>query len=207
MSNRGDLFIVSAPSGSGKTSVSTSTLAQLEGLRFSVSYTTRAPREGEKEGVDYYFVPTEKFQEMTAGGQLLEWAMVYDHYYGTGRRFVEQQLDRGSDVLLDIDVQGARSVRSALPESHLIFVLPPSFETLKRRLKSRGLDDEETILSRLQNARTEMLAFSEYDYLILNDNIEEAVSELKSIISAVRCRRHRRTRLAEGVLASFEENA
>lgn len=206
MSSRGDLFIVSAPSGSGKTSVSTSTLAQLDGLCFSVSYTTRSPREGERDGVDYYFVTNEKFQEMTDSGRLLEWALVYGHNYGTSREFVEQQLAQGWDVLLDIDVQGARSVRRELPESHLIFVLPPSFKTLQSRLESRRLDDRETIFSRLQNARSEMLAFSKYDYLILNEDIEEAVSELKSIICAVRCKRYRRTELAQEVLASFEEN-
>ena len=206
MLNRGELFIVSAPSGSGKTSVSNSTLTQMEGLCFSVSYTTRAPRAGETEGVDYHFVSKDNFKKMTKNGELLEWASVYGHYYGTGRNFVKHKLNLGWDVLLDIDIQGARSIRKTLPQSHLIFVLPPSLQALKVRLESRSLDDRKTILARLKNAHTEMLAFTEYDYLILNEDIEEAVSELKSIISAARCKRHRRTELAQNVLASFQKN-
>ena len=203
MSNRGDLFIVSAPSGSGKTSVANSTLSQVERLRFSVSYTTRSPRQGEREGIDYYFVSTDQFQDMIKRDQLLEWARVYGHHYGTGRDFVERQRDSGWDVLLDIDVQGARTVKRTLPESHLVFLFPPSFDTLEHRLRSRGLDDEKVIRSRLEVARTEILAYGEYDYLILNKDIEQAVSELKSIICASRCRRDRRNGLAEKVLASF----
>ena len=203
MSSRGDLLIVSAPSGSGKTSVATSTLSQVQRLCFSVSYTTRSPRQGEREGIDYRFVPTDQFEDMKSSGQLLEWAQVHGHYYGTDRQFVEQQRDRGWDVLLDIDVQGARTVKQTLPESHLVFLFPPSFDTLEQRLRSRGLDDEKVIRSRLEVARTEILAYGEYDYLILNKDIEQAVSELKSIICASRCRRDRRNGLAEKVLASF----
>ena len=205
MSSRGDLLIVSAPSGSGKTSVATSTLSQVQRLCFSVSYTTRSPRQGEREGIDYRFVPTDQFEDMKSSGQLLEWAQVYGHYYGTDRQFVEQQRDRGWDVLLDIDVQGARTVKQTLPESHLVFLFPPSFYTLEQRLRSRGLDDEKVIRSRLEVARTEILAYGEYDYLILNEDIEQAVSELKSIIWANRCRRDRRHGLAEKILASFPE--
>ncbi len=205
MSSRGDLLIVSAPSGSGKTSVATSTLSQVQRLCFSVSYTTRSPRQGEREGIDYRFVPTDQFEDMKSSGQLLEWAQVYGHYYGTDRQFVEQQRDRGWDVLLDIDVQGARTVKQTLPESHLVFLFPPSFDTLEQRLRSRGLDDEKVIRSRLEVARTEILAYGEYDYLILNEDIEQAVSELKSIVCAVRCRRERRHGLAEKILATFQE--
>ena len=204
MSNRGDLLIVSAPSGSGKTSVTSSTLSQVERLCFSVSYTTRSPRQGEREGIDYWFVSTDQFEDMIRSDQLLEWARVYGHCYGTGREFVERQRDRGWDVLLDIDVQGARKIKRTLPESHLVFLFPPSFDTLEQRLRSRGLDDEKMIRSRLEEARIEILAYEEYDYLILNEDIEQAVSELKSIISAVRCRRDRRHGLAEKILASFQ---
>ena len=133
-----------------------------------------------KLAVETATLDLEEFQEMTASGRLLEWALVYGHNYGTGREFVEQQLAQGRDVLLDIDVQGARSVSRELPESHLIFVLPPSFKTLKRRLESRRLDDREAILSRLRNARSEMLAFSKYDYLILNEDIEETNKKLEA---------------------------
>ncbi len=205
MSNSGDLLIVSAPSGSGKTSVATSTLAQVERLCFSVSYTTRSPRRGEREGTDYRFVSTDQFTAMRSRGQLLEWAQVYGHYYGTDLEFVQRQRERGWDVLLDIDVQGARTVKETLPESHLVFLFPPSFEALEQRLRSRGLDDEKVIRSRLELARTEILAYREYDYLILNEDIELAVSELKSIICAARCRRTRRHGLAEKILASFPE--
>ena len=205
MSNRGDLFIVSAPSGSGKTSVANSTLSQVERLCFSVSYTTRSPRQGEREGIDYCFVSVDQFQDMIKRDQLLEWARVYGHYYGTGREFVERQRDSGWDVLLDIDVQGARTLKQTLPESHLVFLFPPSFDTLEQRLRSRGLDDEKVIRSRLEVARTEILAYGEYDYLIVNKDIEQAVSELKSIIWANRCRRDRRHGLAEKILASFPE--
>lgn len=203
MSNRGDLFIVSAPSGAGKTSVANSTLAQVDRLAFSVSYTTRSPRKGEEEGKDYCFVSTERFQEMIERKDLLEWARVYGHYYGTGRTFVEEQRQTGWDVLLDIDVQGARSVKASVPESHLVFLFPPSFEILEKRLRSRGLDDERVIRSRLETARSEILEYRGYDYLILNEHIEQAVSELKSIIWANRCRRERRHGLAEEILASF----
>ena len=205
MSSRGDLLIVSAPSGSGKTSVANSTLSQVQRLCFSVSYTTRSPRQGEREGIDYRFVPTDQFEDMKSSGQLLEWAQVYGHYYGTDRQFVERQRDRGWDVLLDIDVQGARAVKQTLPESHLVFLFPPSFDTLEQRLRSRGLDDEKVIRSRLEVARSEILAYGEYDYLILNEDIEQAVSELKSIVCAVRCRRERRHGLAEKILATFQE--
>ena len=205
MSSKGDLFIVSAPSGSGKTSVANSTLSQVEGLCFSVSYTTRSPRRGEREGVDYCFVSAEQFDKMKSTDQLLEWACVYGHYYGTGREFVEQKRESGWDVLLDIDVQGARTVKKAIPESHLVFLFPPSFKTLEQRLRSRGLDDEKVIRSRLEVARTEIVAYGEYDYLILNENIEQAVSELKSLVWAGRCRRDRRHGLAEKILASFKE--
>lgn len=200
---RGELFILSAPSGSGKTSLAKRALPQVPGLCFSVSYTTRSPRQGERDGIEYYFVAPDQFKEMTENEEFLEWAHVYGHSYGTSRRFVEQKLSQGNDVLLDIDVQGARKVRDKLPESHLIFVFPPSYEVLEQRLRRRGLDDESVITSRLHIARSEIGDAVDYDYFIFNDDIDQAVAELKSIIWAARCRRDRRMASAKRVLASF----
>lgn len=199
----GNLFIVSGPSGSGKTSLCQIARRDLEGLRFSVSFTTRKPRENEVEGVDYYFVSEERFQQMERGSEFLEWAKVYGNFYGTGKRFVQETLAQGRDVLLDIDVQGAHQVKQHMPEAIAALVFPPGYELLRQRLERRALDRKEVIEDRLEIARGELASYENYDYVILNDHLETAAQELKSIIIATRCRTERRSATAERVLATF----
>lgn len=191
---RGNLIIISAPSGTGKTTILKRLFAQVKGVTFSVSHTTRSPRTGEKEGVDYYFVDQETFKQMRAANEFLEWAEVHDNFYGTSRREVDRHLVQGLDVFLDIDVQGARQVREAAGgECFSIFIIPPSWEEQERRLTGRGTDSPETIRLRLQNARKEMQDAGLYDYLIVNDTVEQAVDTLRAIIIAQRCRTRRNT--------------
>lgn len=185
---RGDLFVVSAPSGAGKTTLCLRLMAELSGISFSVSYTTRRARAGEIEGRDYCFVSRERFDEMIAVGAFLEWASVHGNYYGTSREQVLGLLDQGLDVLLDIDVQGARQVRKLLPYAHLIFVLPPSLPVLRQRLLRRRSEDEAELEMRLAKARDEMQAVSDYDFVVVNDDLDEASAAMGAIVLAVRCR-------------------
>lgn len=203
MSNKGNLIILSAPSGSGKTSLAHRLLKEQKDVSFSVSYTTRPRRTGEKEGIDYFFVSPRQFSEMVDQGAFLEWAFVYENYYGTSRSFVEERLQAGRDVLLDIDVQGARKVWQQVPEAVTVFVLPPSFHTLRERLVDRGLDDSEVIRKRLACAREEIQCYREYQYLIVNDEMERAVMELQSIIGAARCRVPNRQAQAAEIVKTF----
>lgn len=186
------LFVLSAPSGGGKTTVLRKVMADLAGLVFSVSHTTRPPRPGEVAGRDYHFVSREEFQAMQEGTPpgFLEWAEVHNNQYGTGRAEVERQLQAGRDVILDIDVQGALQVRDAAAPV-MIFIAPPSLAELEARLRKRGTESEETIRLRLDNAREELKFADHYDYLIINDRLEEAVDSLRAIIIAERCRRRR----------------
>jgi len=189
---RGNLIIISAPSGTGKTTILKKLFAEVKGVTFSVSHTTRRPRTGEKDSVDYYFVDQETFKRMQADKEFLEWAEVHGNFYGTTRREVNRHLAQGLDVFLDIDVQGARQVREAAGgECFSIFIVPPSWEEQERRLTSRGTDSPETIRLRLQNARKEMQDAGLYDYLIVNDTVEQAVDTLRAIIVAQRCRTRR----------------
>jgi guanylate kinase len=191
---RGNLIIISAPSGTGKTTILKKLFAEVKGVTFSVSHTTRRPRTGEKDSVDYYFVDQETFKRMRADKEFLEWAEVHGNFYGTSRREVNRHLAQGLDVFLDIDVQGARQVREAAGgECFSIFIVPPSWEEQERRLTSRGTDSPETIRLRLENARKEIQDANLYDYLIVNDTVEQAVDTLRAIIVAQRCRtRHNR---------------
>ncbi len=207
MSSRGNLIIISAPSGTGKTSLAGRVLKLVEGLQFSVSHTTRRPRATERDGVEYFFVDPKRFEEMIAQGAFLEWAHVYGNYYGTSREFVESELGKGTDVLLDIDVQGAEKVKRSMPEALSVFVLPPSREVLERRLRNRGLDDEEVIEARLRVANEEIGKCLDYDFLIVNESIEKSAVELQSIVLAARCRIDRRRGTAQRVLASFTVDA
>jgi guanylate kinase len=204
MSSRGCLFILSAPSGSGKTSLANRILNDIPQLTFSVSYTTRKPRKGERNGVDYFFVDELEFEAMIRRRAFLEHAFVYGHYYGTSRSYVESQLEQGNDVLLDIDVQGAMKVKSKVETAVMVFVLPPSFEVLEKRLRTRGLDDPEVIEARLKIARDEIRRFRRYDYFIVNRVIEESVNELKSIVLASRCAANRRMEIAEEIVSTFK---
>jgi guanylate kinase len=186
---KGNLYIISAPSGAGKTSLVKALLETTAGLSFSVSHTTRPKRPGEVAGRHYHFVDMTSFQAMIDNGEFMEHARVFDNYYGTAYASVEAQLDRGEDVILDIDWQGARQVRSVFNHAIGIFILPPSRDALRERLRGRGQDSETVIARRMQDAVNESSHYSEYDYLIINNDFEEAVSDLGAIIRARRLRR------------------
>jgi guanylate kinase len=182
--SQGTLFIVSAPSGAGKTSLVKALRRSFSGLTVSVSHTTRARRPGEEHGRDYFFVARPEFERMIETGEFLEHARVFDHHYGTARRTVERALAGGQDVLLEIDWQGARQIRQAMPDCVSIFILPPSRTTLEERLKARGQDDPETIARRMRDAISEMSHYREYDYLVVNDDFDQALAELRAIVVA-----------------------
>jgi guanylate kinase len=203
MSNKGNLIVISAPSGSGKTSLANRALEEIPKLRFSVSHTTRKPRPGERDQVEYFFVSEKEFEEMIGQGTFLEHARVYGNYYGTSRAFVDEQLSVGYDVLLDLDVQGAAQVKKSYPEAILVFVFPPSLEVLKTRLKNRGLDDPSIIDKRLRIAKKEIQRYTDYQYVIINREIEESLVELKSIIQVAGCRLEKRKDLAAQIIKTF----
>lgn len=190
MLSKGTLFIVSAPSGAGKSSLIKALLDRFNGddlMRLSVSHTTRAPRVGEKDGISYHFVSKDIFEELIQRNAFYEYASVFNNYYGTSREIVENWLNEGKDVLLDIDWQGARNIRNITKNTKSIFIIPPSLETLEARLRTRGQDSEEVIINRMKLAKREISHYKEYDYVIFNDNFEIALMELRSIIIANRC--------------------
>jgi guanylate kinase len=180
---RGRLFVVAAPSGAGKTSLVKALLERRPELRLSISHTTRKMRPTEQAGREYYFVSVDEFRERIGRGEFLEHAQVFDNYYGTGRAPVEEQLARGRDVILEIDWQGARQVRSALPECVSIFILPPSRRALEERLRNRRTDSNEVIERRLRDAVGDMSHWEEFDYVVVNDDFERAVTDLSRIVS------------------------
>jgi guanylate kinase len=180
--------VVSAPSGAGKTTILARVLAETPGLRFSVSHTTRAPRAGERDGHDYHFVDRAAFLRLRDAGGLLEWAEVHGNLYGTGTAEIDTARAEGRDVLLDLDVQGAAQVRARIPSAVSVFILPPSYEALEARLRGRGQDDESTIRRRLSAAGREIDAFEQYDYAIINEDLDACVRDLRSIVAAARCR-------------------
>ncbi|MEX2480439.1 MAG: guanylate kinase [Gammaproteobacteria bacterium] len=184
----GHLFVISAPSGAGKTSLVRALVAADKQLCVSVSHTTRPRRNGEADGVDYHFVDAASFAHMAAAGCFLEHAQVFDHAYGTSRDAVSTRLDAGVDVILEIDWQGARSVRAAAPDAITVFVLPPSVAELERRLRERG-DRAESIARRMHDAQREMSHYGEYDYLLINDDFERTLAALGAIVTAARLRR------------------
>lgn len=186
---RGTLYIIAAPSGGGKSSLAQALLESTPGLQLSVSYTTRARRKREHNGVDYHFVSPERFEEMCAAGELLEHATVFGNRYGTGRSWVEGRLSQGIDVVLAIDWQGARALRRLLPESVHIFLLPPSHDVLEQRLRSRSQDSAETIAQRMREAVDQISHYDEFDYLVLNDDFDIALADVQTIIHAQRLRR------------------
>ncbi len=187
----GDLFVVVAPSGAGKTSLVNAMLAVEPGVRLSVSYTTRAPREGEAEGREYHFVPHARFEAMIEAGDFLEHANVYGNYYGTSRSWIEAQLAGEHDVLLEIDWQGARQVRSLFPGMVGIFILPPSLAELRRRLTARGKDAPEVIDRRMASAREEISHVLEFEYIIVNERFDAALADLHAVVRAARLSRER----------------
>jgi len=202
---QGILFVISAPSGAGKTTLLGKVMKQVGGLSFSVSYTTRRPRSNEEDGKDYYFVSPGTFEKMIEKGEFIEWAEVLGNRYGTVLRNLHELHSEKIDILLDIDTQGARNIKEKTESTVFIFLLPPSPETLRERLLRRGLDSPETIERRLANAWSEMKEAVWYDYVIVNEEVEEALEQLKAIILAERNRK-RRTSILQGKLKQWEES-
>jgi guanylate kinase len=184
----GHLYVIAAPSGAGKTTLTRLLLKNDPSLRLSISTTTRAPRPGEAEGRDYNFVSTEDFKEMAARGDFLEWAEVHGNHYATSRRWIENEMAAGHDVLLEIDWQGAQQVRAIFPQAVGIFVLPPSLAILEARLSARGTDSAATVARRIAAARDEMRHVVEFDYVIINSDLEQALRELTAVVTATRLR-------------------
>jgi guanylate kinase len=180
---RGKLFVIAAPSGAGKTSLVRALMQRRPTLRFSISYTTRKQRPNERHEHDYFFVAKEKFEQMRDAGEFLEHARVFDNYYGTSRSQVERLLEAGQDVLLEIDWQGAQQIRRALPECRSIFVLPPSRAALEQRLRNRGTDSDEVIARRLRDSLADLSHWSEFDYIVVNDEFDRATGDLEAIVT------------------------
>ena len=183
----GKLFVISAPSGTGKSTILMAVRQRLPGLGYSISHTTRKPRGNERNGIDYHFVDDQTFTKMIDQGHLVEWAKVYDNFYGTSSSNLQDQTASGLDVLMDVDIQGGRNIKKRFPDSVLIFLLPPSLEELERRLRKRGTDDEPVIESRMEMAADDIKNCVWYDYIIVNDKLEPAIDEAQSIIVSERC--------------------
>lgn len=190
-SRRGIFIVLSSPSGGGKTTIYKAVLARMAGMTYSVSYTTRPPREGEVDGRDYYFVPQATFERMRADGEFIEWAEVHGSLYATHRKTLLKTLESGRDIILDIDVQGARTLKRKMPDGVYIFIFPPSMGVLENRLRGRKSDADPIIQRRLEIARREMAAWPDYDYLVVNDELERAIADVMSIIRAECCAKAR----------------
>jgi len=200
---QGTLYIFAAPSGAGKTSLVKALVDSTDNIEVSVSHTTRAPRPGEMDSVNYHFIDTNKFREMVAKGDFLEHAQVFDNFYGTARTNIEQRLAAGVDVILEIDWQGARQVREQFPDCIGVFILPPSRESLEERLRNRGQDDDEVIARRMRDAVNEMSHYAEFDYLVVNDDFNTALAELAAIVTARRLRTGNQARRHQPMLQAL----
>jgi guanylate kinase len=200
---RGILFVVSSPSGGGKGTLIQRVLNKVPNLSYSVSFTTRTPRNGEVDGREYFFVTPEKFDQMVAANEFLEWAHVHGKLYGTARQQVVREISAGRDIILEVDVQGAASIRRLIPDSVSIFILPPSFEVLKRRLQARGTDSPEELDLRLRNAPSELKDYSAFEYLILNDEVDRAAEQMTAIVHAERARLSRQEARVRRVVEAF----
>lgn len=201
----GILFIICSPSGGGKGSIIKAVLSEMsESIGYSVSFTTRTMREGEQNGVDYFFVGREDFLRRRDEGEFLEWAEVHGNFYATSQKQVSAELNGGRDIILEIDVQGAEAVRKKLSEAVSVFILPPSYEVLRARLAARGSEKAEDLALRLKNSRGEVERFDEFDYIIVNDDLTKAVIELKSIVLAERVRRQRQIENVRAIVATFK---
>jgi guanylate kinase len=205
--SRGTLFVVSSPSGGGKGTIIRHVLDVVENLSYSVSYTTRAPRLNEVDGREYFFVSRETFEDMVAAGEFLESACVHGNFYGTSKKQIIEETATGADMILEVDVQGAASVRRLLMDSVSIFILPPSYEVLRQRLIARGTDTPEQLEVRLRNAPEELKQYSAFDYVIINDEIQRAAGQLASIIDAERARCMRQEGLVREVIEKFKSNS
>ncbi|MEE9452168.1 MAG: guanylate kinase [Gammaproteobacteria bacterium] len=188
MTSIGTLYIIAAASGTGKTALVNALIDKVDNLYVSVSYTTRVQRPREKEGEDYFFITQNQFKSMTEKGSFLEYAHVFDHYYGTSRLWVEAQLNSGKDIILEIDWQGARQVRSGIKNTASVFILPPSYNELRNRLLGRKQDDEKTIERRMNDACEEISHYNEFDYILINDSFDTALTDLASIVASERLR-------------------
>ncbi len=205
MSNKSiaTLYIFSAPSGAGKTSLVKALLAEMEGIEVSVSHTTRAMRPGEQDGVDYHFISRNEFENMVEADAFLEHAQVFDNFYGTARNSIETRLAAGADVILEIDWQGARQVRAWKTDAVSVFILPPSHDALEERLRGRGQDNEEIIARRMRDAVSEMSHYAEFDYLVINDRFEQALQDLQTLVGARRLRQPVQARRHAAMLAAL----
>lgn len=199
------LFVITGPSGCGKTTLVRHVIEKVKDLQFSVSHTTRKKRDSEKEGRDYYFVSKSEFEQMIKEEKLAEWAIIHGNHYGTSKREIEKKGTMG-DLLLDINVQGAEQIKSKLKRGVFIFVLPPLFEKLKERLEERGQESPESIKKRLEVARKDIRFYPDFDYIIINDELEKAVNELEAIILSTRCRLDVKKKEIVPILRSFSED-
>ncbi|HEY8226878.1 MAG TPA: guanylate kinase [Pyrinomonadaceae bacterium] len=200
----GTLFVVSSPSGGGKGTLIRRVLDAVPNLSYSVSYTTRAPRNGEVNGREYFFVNRDTFEKMVSAGEFLEWACVHGNLYGTAKKQVAEETAAGVDIILEVDVQGAASIRGLMLDAVSIFILPPSYEILKTRLIARGTDTPEQLAVRLKNAPEELEQFSCFDYVIINDNVDRAADQLAAIIYGERARCERQEKLVKQVIDNFK---
>jgi guanylate kinase len=199
----GILFVVSSPSGGGKGTLIQRVLKEVPNLSYSVSFTTRAPRNGEVNGREYFFVTLEKFEQMRTANEFLEWAHVHGKLYGTAKQQVVREVAAGRDIILEVDVQGAASLRKLMPDSVSILILPPSFEILKRRLQARGTDSPEELDLRLRNAPAELNDYSAFEYVIINDEVDRAAEQMTAIVHAERARLSRQAARVKNVVEAF----